>query len=49
MGSNNKHPFNTTIIKDGMIVVRRKDGTVKSAFDKKTMTPIKVDKYGNKL
>jgi len=48
MGSNNKHPFNTSIIKNGMIVIRRKDGTYKAAFDRKTGEPIKIDKYGNK-
>jgi len=30
MGSNNKIPFNPTIIKDGRIVRIRKDGTVKA-------------------
>jgi hypothetical protein len=30
MGSNNKIPFNKTIIKDGRIVRIRKDGTVKA-------------------
>ena len=48
MGSNNKHSFNTSIIKNGMIVIRRKDGTYKAAFDRKTGAPIKIDKYGNK-
>ena len=48
MGSNNKHSFNTSIIKNGMIVIRRKDGTYKAAFDKKTGQSIKIDKYGNK-
>jgi hypothetical protein len=49
MGSNNKHPFNTSIIKNGMIVIIRKDGTYKAAFDRKTGEQIKIDKYGNKL
>jgi hypothetical protein len=30
MGSNNKIPFNKTIIKNGRIVRVRKDGTVKA-------------------
>lgn len=30
MGSNNKIPFNKTIIKNGRIVRIRKDGTVKA-------------------
>jgi hypothetical protein len=30
MGSNNKIPFNKTIIRDGRIVRIRKDGTVKA-------------------
>lgn len=30
MGSNNKIPFNKTIIKDGRIIRLRKDGTVKA-------------------
>lgn len=30
MGSNNKVPFNKTVIKDGRIVRIRKDGTVKA-------------------
>ncbi len=30
MGSNNKIPFNPTVIKDGRIVRIRKDGTVKA-------------------
>lgn len=30
MGSNNKIPFNPTIIKDGRIVRIRKDGTIKA-------------------
>jgi hypothetical protein len=30
MGSNNKIPFNKTVIKDGRIVRIRKDGTVKA-------------------
>jgi hypothetical protein len=31
-----------------MIVIRRKDGTYKAAFDRKTGQSIKIDKYGNK-
>lgn len=49
MGSNNKHAFNPTIIKNGMIIVRRKDGTVKQAFDRKTGEEIKVDRFGNRI
>lgn len=30
MGSNNKIPFNPTVIKNGRIVRLRKDGTVKA-------------------
>jgi hypothetical protein len=30
MGSNNKIPFNKTVIKNGRIVRLRKDGTVKT-------------------
>jgi len=30
MGSNNKIPFNKTVIKNGRIVRLRKDGTVKA-------------------
>jgi len=30
MGSNNKIPFNKTIIKNGRIIRLRKDGTVKA-------------------
>jgi hypothetical protein len=49
MGSNNKHPFNTTIIKNNMIIIRRKDGTIKQAYDRKTGDAVKVDKYGNRV
>lgn len=47
--SKTKHPFNKTQIKNGMIVVLRKDGTYKSAIDRVTGKPINIDKYGNKL
>jgi hypothetical protein len=30
MGSNNKMPFNDTVIKNGRIVKLRKDGSIKS-------------------
>jgi hypothetical protein len=30
MGNSNKHPFNSTQIKDGRIVKLRKDGTIKA-------------------
>lgn len=30
MGSNNKIPFNKTIIRDGRIVIIRKDGIIKA-------------------
>lgn len=43
------HAFNPKQIKNGMIVVLRKDGTYKSAFDRKTGKPISIDKYGKRL
>lgn len=49
MGSNNKHSFNTSIIKNGMIVIRRKDGTYKAAFNRKTGEQVRIDKYGNEI
>jgi hypothetical protein len=49
MGSNNKHAFNPTIIKNGMIVIRRKDGTYKAAYDRQTGKQIKIDKFGNRI
>lgn len=41
MGSNNKIPFNPTVIKNGRIVRVRKDGTIKAdlgAYGKKKKT-----------
>ena len=49
MGSNNKIPFNPKVIRNGMNIVLRKDGTVKSAFDRQTGEPIPVDQHGNRL
>lgn len=41
--------FNPSQIKNGMNVILRKDGTVKSAFDRKTGDEIKVDSKGNRI
>jgi hypothetical protein len=49
MGSNNKIPFNPNQIKNGMNVVIRKDGTFKSAVDRKTGKEVKIDRLGNKI
>lgn len=49
MGNNNKIPFNPRQIKNGMNVVVRKDGTIKSAIDRKTGEVVQVDKFGNRL
>jgi len=47
--SKTKYSFNKTQIKNGMIVVLRKDGTYKSGVDRITGKTVNIDKYGNKL
>jgi hypothetical protein len=32
-----------------MIVIRRKDGTYKAAFNRKTGEQVRIDKYGNEI
>ena len=46
MGSNNKIPFNKTIIKDGRIIRLRKDGTIKADLGPYTVKKNKVTKNG---
>lgn len=49
MPKKKRDAFNPKQIKNGMIVVLRKDGTYKSAFDRQTGEPIKIDKFGNRI
>jgi len=44
MGSNNKIPFNKTIIKDGRIVRIRKDGAIKADLGPYKAKPVKDKK-----
>lgn len=41
--------FNQKQIKNNLIVLLRKDGSIKSAWDRKTGELVSVDKFGNKL
>ena len=41
--------FNYKQIKNNLIVLLRKDGSIKSAWDRKTGELVNVDKFGNRI